>query len=180
MVLAVKGEYAGAERLQREALAVRRRVFGPTNPESGFAVQSLASTLELQGRVDEAESLLGEAFALVAGELGDDNLRVASMAVDLARVRIAQGHAAGVEDMTRRALAVRERILPPGHWRIAEGQALLGASLAAQRRDSEAEALMTAADRAMKPVAGRQLRDRDLNRERLQRLRDRREPSSVR
>ena len=52
---------------------------------------------------------------------------------------------------------------------------MLGASLAAQRRDGEAEALMLAADRAFKPIPGRQLRDRDLNRERLQRLRDARE-----
>jgi tetratricopeptide (TPR) repeat protein len=170
MVLAVKGDYAGAERLQREALAVRRRVFGADNPESGFAVQSLASTLELQGRFDDAESLLSGAFALVAGALGDDNLRVAAMAVDLARVRVGQGHAAGVEDMTRRALTVRERILPAGHWRIAEAQALLGASLAAQGRRAEAESLMLAADRAFEPIPGRQLRDRDLNRERLRRL----------
>ena len=172
MVLAVKGDFAAAEQLQREALVVRRRVFGATNPESGFAVQSLASTMEMQGRTREAESLLSEAFALVAGALGDSNPRVASMAVDLARVRIAQGHAAGVEDMTRRALAVRERILPAGHWRIAEAQALLGASLAAQRRAEEAEVLMTAADRAFQPIPGRQLRDRDMNRQRLRQLRE--------
>ena len=140
-------------RLQREALAVRRRVSGDQS-ESGFAVQSLASTLEMQRRLDEAESLPREAFALVAGALGDDNLRVAAMAVDPARVRIAQGHAAGVEDMTRRALAVRERMLPVGHWRIAEAQALLGASLAAQRRFEEARRSMEAADRTFKPIPG--------------------------
>jgi hypothetical protein len=36
---------------------------------------------------------------------------------------------------------------------------------------------MLAADRALKPVPGRQLRDRNLNRERLQRLREARETS---
>jgi serine/threonine protein kinase len=170
-VLAAKGDFAAAEQLQREALEVRRRVFGATNPDSGFAVQSLASTLEMQGRNAEAESMLSEAYALVAGALGDDNPRVASMALDLARVRIAEGHAAGVEEMTRRALSVRERILPAGHWRIAEAQALLGASLAAQGRVAEAEPLMATADRALKPIPGRQQRDRDLNRERLRQLR---------
>jgi len=72
--------------------------------------------------------------------------------------------------MMRRALAVRERSLPAGHWRIAEAQALLGASLAAQRRADEAELLMKAADRTFKPIPGRQVRDRDLNRERLRQL----------
>jgi serine/threonine protein kinase len=170
-VLAVKGDFASAEQLQREALAVRRRVFGAANPESAFAVQSLANTLEVQGRNAEAESLLSQAYAMVVGALGHDNPRVASMAIDLARVRIAEGDAAGVEEMTRRALSVRQRMFPAGHWRIAEAQALLGAALAAGRHADEGEALMLAADRTFTPVPGRQLRDRDLNRERLRQLR---------
>jgi hypothetical protein len=107
----------------------------------------------------------------VTSALGADNPRVASMAVDLARARIALGQPAGVEVMTRRALEMRQRMYPPGHWRIAEAQALLGASLAAQHRDAEAEELMRAADRAFQPIPGRQARDRDANRARLEQLR---------
>jgi hypothetical protein len=73
--------------------------------------------------------------------------------------------------MTRRAVEMRQRMYPPGHWRIAEAQALLGASLAAQGRLDEAEGLMRAADRALGPVPGRQARDRDANRARLEQLR---------
>jgi hypothetical protein len=93
------------------------------------------------------------------------------MALDLARVRIGRGGAADVESLTRPALEVRQRIYPAGHWRIAEAQALLGASLAAQHRYDEAEPLMVAADQAFKPVPGRQQRDRDANRARLEQLR---------
>ena len=170
-VLAIKGEFAAAEQLQRDALLIRRRVFGAANPEAAFAVQSLASTLEKQGRNQEAESLLGEAYAIVTSALGADHPRVATMAVDLARVQIALGKAAGVEGTTRRALLMRERMYPEGHWRIAEAQALLGASLAAQHRYDEAEKMMRAADRAFKPIPGRQARDRDANRRRLEQLR---------
>jgi serine/threonine protein kinase len=170
-VLAIRGDLAQAETLQREALAARRRIFGENNPESAFAVTSLATTLEMAGREVEAESLLSEAYATVSAALGTEHPRVVSMALDLARVRIARGGAAGVEALTRPALTVRQRIYPAGHWRIAEAQALLGASLAAHRRYDEAEALMTAADLAFKPIPGRQARDRDANRVRLERLR---------
>jgi hypothetical protein len=84
-----------------------------------------------------------------------------------ARVRIARGNAADVEVMLRRGLELRQRTYPAGHWRIAEAQALLGASLASQHRNEEAEALMRAADRAFQPIPGRQARDREANRVRL-------------
>ena len=169
-VLAVKGQFAAAEKLQRESLEVRRRVLGASNPDSAFAVQALATTLEMQGKYQEAESLLGDAYRVVTSALGEDNPRVASMSVDLARVRIARGQAADVETIMRRAVAVRQRVFPADHWRIAEAQALLGASLAAQHRYDEAREMMTAADRTLKPVPGRQLRDRDANRARMSRL----------
>jgi len=72
--------------------------------------------------------------------------------------------------MLRRALELRQRTYPAGHWRIAEVQALLGASLAAQHRDDEAAALMRAADRVFQPIPGRQARDREANRARLRRI----------
>jgi hypothetical protein len=87
---------------------------------------------------------------------------------------VERGAAADVEWMVRRALEVRQRNFPAGHWRIAEAQALLGASLAAQRRYDEAEPLMVAADHVFKPIPGRQGRDRDANRARLDLLRHQR------
>ncbi|HUQ87284.1 MAG TPA: serine/threonine-protein kinase [Vicinamibacterales bacterium] len=170
IVLAAKGDFSGAEKLQREALVSRQRIFGPGNPESALAVQSLAGTLEMHGRTEEAESLLSDAYATATSALGADNPRLVNMAVDLSRVRIARGRGAESEAMLRRALATRQRTYPPGHWRIAEAQALLGASLAAQHRLDEAETLMHAADRVFMPIPGRQARDREVNRVRLRAL----------
>jgi len=170
-VLAVKGDFAAAAQLQREVLIVRQRIFGSASPESAFAVTSLATTLEMQGRYQEAESLLSGAYDVVTAALGPENPRVVTIAIDLSRVRIARGQADGVVEMMRRALAVRQRIYPAGDWRIAEAQALLGASLAAQRSFDEAEALMVAADQSFRPIPGRQARDREANRDRLAQLR---------
>ena len=64
-------------------------------------------------------------------------------------------------------LAVRQRILPEGHWLIGQAQSLLGAALMARQRSAEAEPLMLAADAALKPVPGAQERERLANRARL-------------
>jgi hypothetical protein len=115
--------------------------------------------------------LLGDAHKVVTSALGADHPRVAGLALDLARVQIARGRAAGAEWLVRPALAVRQRSYPAGHWRIAEAQALLAASLLAQHRNDEAEPLMVAADAAFRPIPGRQASDRDANRKRLEQLR---------
>jgi hypothetical protein len=88
-------------------------------------------------------------------------------------VRLARGERTGFEPITRSALQRRERTLPAGDWRIAQAQSLLGAALVAEKRDAEAEPLMLAADRVLKPVPGRQARERDANRRRLAELKSR-------
>jgi hypothetical protein len=87
--------------------------------------------------------------------------------IDLARVRGARGAAADTESSVRRALQVRERMYTAGDWRIAQAQSLLAAALLAQHREAEAEPLMLAADRGLKPVPGRQAQERAANRARL-------------
>jgi hypothetical protein len=87
--------------------------------------------------------------------------------LDLARVQGARGRAAGTEPVVRHALQIRERLYGDGDWRIGQAQSLLGAALLAQRRFAEAEPLMLAADKSLKPVAGRQGREREDNRARL-------------
>ena len=58
-------------------------------------------------------------------------------------------------------------MLAPGDWRIAQVQSLLGASLMAQQRYSEAEPLMLAADGVLEAIGGAQRRERIANRRRL-------------
>jgi len=76
-------------------------------------------------------------------------------------------HGAAAEASLRAALSAREKLYPPGDWRIAQTQSLLGAALAAQKRYAEAEPLMIAADHALKPIPGIQERERVANRARL-------------
>jgi len=166
-LLNAKGDAVGAEALLRENVRVRRKVFGERHTEYAMALPSLAGALEAQGRLAEAQDLLEQALRIAQPQLGGDHPRVVSVAVELARVQMSRGHGAATEDTLRHALQVRERTYAAGDWRIAQVQSLLGAALLAQSRFAEAEPLMRAADQVLKPVPGRQAREREANRARL-------------
>ena len=92
---------------------------------------------------------------------------MAAHEVNLSRVQIARGHGGLAEQRLRRALAIRERLLDPTDWRLAQAKSLLGASLAAQGRYADAEPLMLEADRRLRVVPGPEGRERGANRARL-------------
>jgi serine/threonine protein kinase len=170
LLLTARGDPAAGEVLLRDSLETRRRIFGETHVEFGIALVNLAYAAEAQDRIDEARALIEQGLGIFRPQLGDQHPRVINATVDLIRVRLARGERAGLEPMARRALQARERAYQPGDWRIAQAQSLLGAALLAESRDAEAEPLMLAADRVLKPVPGRQARERDANRARLAEL----------
>ena len=178
-LLVAKGDAVAGEALLRENVRIRSLVFGEAHTEYAMALPSLAGALEAQGKLAEAQSLLERAVATVAPQLGGDHPRVISASLDLARVRMALGQGAATEASLRHALEIRQRQYPAGDWRIAQAQSLLGASLFMQKNYSEAEPLMVAADRGLKPVPGRQERERVANRERLAVLQERVRASSA-
>ena len=172
-LLVAKGDAAAGEALIREGVRVRKRTFGEQHVEYALGLPTLAGALEAQGKLAEAEALLQDALRIAGPQLGEDHPRIVNVVVDLARVQVARGRAAGTEAPLRRALQVREQLYVAGDWRIAQAQSLLGAALLAQRRYGDAEPLLLAADKSLKPVPGRQGWDRDANRARLASLYER-------
>jgi hypothetical protein len=100
-------------------------------------------------------------------KLPPDHPTTASFLVNLARVRIARGDGAATEASLREALRIRTARMRADDWRIGQAQSLLAAALVARGRLDEAEGLMLAADRLMKPLPGGQSRERAANRARL-------------
>lgn len=166
-LLIAKGDAAAGEVLLREAIRVRKLVFGERHAEYALGLPSLALALEAEGQLAEAERLLLESVRVAGPQLGEDHPRVVVAALDLARVQGARGRAAGTEASVRHALEVRERLYASGDWRIGQAQSLLGAALAAQRRFAEAEPLMLAAEKSLRPVPGREGDERKANRARI-------------
>jgi eukaryotic-like serine/threonine-protein kinase len=175
-LLHAKGDLAGAEILLRESVRVRKVAFGVSHAEYALSLPSLAEALETQGKLVEAQELLEQAVNIAAPQLGHEHPRVIAAALGLARVRIARGQAAATEADLRRALATRLRIYKDGDWRIAQAQSLLGSALFAQKKYEEAEPLMVAAARSLRPIPGRQARERIANQTRLDALPGRKAP----
>ena len=172
-----KGDAAAGEALLRESLEVNRRVFGKYSVEYARSLNGLAIALEWQGRLAEAQGLFEESVRIARPQLGANHPRVQSYLVNLARVRIARGGGAATESTLREALSERARAYPPGDWRIAQAQSLLGAALMAEKRYAEAEPLMVAASSGLKAIPGLQERERAANQARLAALRRRRDPA---
>jgi hypothetical protein len=93
-------------------------------------------------------------------------------AANLARLQIARGESAMVEATLRQILEARQRLYPSSDWRIAETQALLGAALMEQSRLAEAEPLLIAAAKGLRPIPGLEDYERRANRVRLVTLYD--------
>jgi tetratricopeptide (TPR) repeat protein len=166
-LLVAKGEYVEAEALLREALRNRRVAFGESHVDYAIAMSNLAQMLESAGRHREALPMLEQALKIATPQLGLDHPRVVPVVIELGRAQIANGQAAAAEAPLRRALAVRERLLQAGDWRIGYVQSLLAAALLEQKKLPEAETLMIAASQSLKPIPGRQGREYEANRARL-------------
>jgi tetratricopeptide (TPR) repeat protein len=166
-----KGDLAAGDALFREAADIYRRVFGSNSPEYAGSLSNLGLAAEWQNRLADAQATFEESLRIAEPQLGSAHPRVIGYVVNLSRVRIARGDGAATESALREALSVRERLYPPDDWRIAQVQSLLGAALMAAKRDAEAEPLMLAADRGLKPIAGIQERERSANHARLEKLR---------
>jgi tetratricopeptide (TPR) repeat protein len=63
--LAAAGEIDEAVALYQEAIAIKQRVLGPSDPEVATTLHNLALLLKSAGRTDEAESIWAEARAVL-------------------------------------------------------------------------------------------------------------------
>lgn len=141
-LLADRDNAKEAEALFREALAMGRSLFTESHPLVLGADNALASFLEARGRLREALPLRETEFAGALRQYGENHTVVARALMGLGRGRLARGQRVEAEQAFGRALAIRQRIHPPGHWRIAEASVALGDCLRRARRFREAEALL--------------------------------------
>jgi eukaryotic-like serine/threonine-protein kinase len=150
-----QGDLAAAEPLYRTALASVERRLGTAHPDYAAHLNNLATLLEERRRFADAEPLYRrslEVRRLVYKT--DEHAAVARAEHSLGRVLLALQRPREAEPHVRRALAVRERVLPAGHFEIGLGRALLGELLAASGRASEAEPLLTGALEHIKQAQG--------------------------
>ena len=102
-----QGKHAEAEEMQREVLAVRKRVLGAEHPDTLTTASNLASSLSDQGRHAEAEEMEREVLAVLKRVLGADHPDTLITVNNLASYLFRQGKHAEAEEMRRKVLAAR-------------------------------------------------------------------------
>ena len=112
-------DYPGAERLQRQALDLRRRVLPPGSVPLAESLNDLAVVLGQQARWSEAEPLHREELAIVRRQYGPTHPRVADASTNLAFVLQEQAKYAAADSFYRAALTMRLRLLGPDHASVA-------------------------------------------------------------
>jgi tetratricopeptide (TPR) repeat protein len=77
--------------MQREALVMRERLFGPEHPVVAGSMHNLAARLADVGRADEAEALYVRALALKIRTLGEHHPRVSNTLIEYGELLITAG-----------------------------------------------------------------------------------------
>ena len=147
-ILRAQGKPGEAESLLREALATSRQLFREGHPMTLGAERSLAAVLDDQKRFKESLALRqAELAAATQASSGKDDVYVALALAGLGQHGLASGDLQLAESSFHRALAVRERLDGPDHWRTAEARGMIGAVALRAGRLPEAEPDLLAAYR---------------------------------
>jgi tetratricopeptide (TPR) repeat protein len=140
--LMMAGDYAGAEPLARQALAINEKALGPDHPDVAISLNNLAALLYAKGDYAGAEPLCRRALAIREKTLGPDHPDLAQSLGNLAALLYAKGDYSGAEPLYRRALTIREKALGFDHPDVAKSLHNLGVLLDAKGDYLDAEPLL--------------------------------------
>jgi serine/threonine protein kinase len=162
LIAATRGDYGAAESLLRQVLVNHRKTVGDRHLLVASTLNSLSRVLMRQGRPDEAAAALDEALRIVRAALGGEHQLVAIYTINFGSAQLARRQPAAAEVLLREGLRIR--IQAPGlvptrrrtfledDWSVGAIKSLLGASLTAQARYAEAEAMLLEARRDLETL----------------------------
>jgi serine/threonine protein kinase/Tfp pilus assembly protein PilF len=163
LILGAKGDRTAAESTFRHAMDVHRKALGENHPLVAVTLNSLSRVLREEGRYDEAADALQSALNIARPTLGPDHQLIAIYTINLGSIQLARGDPKSAEALIREGLRIRRlspqtvpnrrRIRPDDDWTIGATESLLGASLTALSRFSEAEAVLLDARRDLEALS---------------------------
>lgn len=134
-----RGEYTGAEPLQRRALSMLEAALGCDHPEVGTSLNDLAQLRLLQGSYAEAESRYAGALAIFENQREPDPRKIGTVLNSLSCVYYEQGGYERAEPLLTRVLTIWEESLGSSHPNVARALNNLAGVYYAQGRYDEAE-----------------------------------------
>jgi len=121
-----------------EAFAIARRAeaalerMGGDERERGFLLSYIGEIHWISGRYPEAQQFQEQALAVLEQALGKDDIKIASVLLNLGNALDLQGKNRDAQAVFRRALDIRTRLLGARHPAVADIENSLGNSLDAQ------------------------------------------------
>ena len=140
-VYTAEGKYSQAEALLSRALEIGRRVQGAEHPDTLFALADLTSLHQRKGNYTLAETYAAQQLEGRKRSLGAEHPDTMSAAADLALAYISQGKFAESEPLAREVMEFTRKKQADGPARFF-AESLLGASLAGQKKYTDAEPLL--------------------------------------
>lgn len=145
-----RADYAAAADLYRQVIAARRKL--GSGPSLGRSLAGLGTALQLQGQLEEAENLFGEALPLLQEVMGgSENVYVAEALGELLTLRLeldaeARDSHVETEGLLRDILDMRGSVIPASHPTIVDALHNLAPILARRGELNEAR---TVAEQAL-------------------------------
>lgn len=125
---------AEAETILRRTVETLQRVGGPTHPETIEAILTLGTALKNQGKLEEAEQLILQAYGEQRSSRAGDHSEVALAMSMLGDLRLRQGRAQEAEKLLMDALDMRVRLYGTDEPAVASSRAALEACRAAMKK----------------------------------------------
>jgi len=133
------GNYDVADSLNREVLAMTRRLYGDRHPRVAEDLMNLGATEQERGHYKEAEQFFRDALARTISFHGEDHFRTAGNLVYLGRALLLQNRYAEAQQAFARSLAIRERVFGARHPYVANTLNEIGSLAIRESRYPEAE-----------------------------------------
>src|SRR5262245_46796926 len=134
------GEFHRAEEMQRAALAIRRKHFGPESPEAAASLNDLGLALIACEKLSEAAEAHREALEIRRRRFGNENKDVADSQNNLAHVFTQTDRPVESEALAREALATRKKLLGNETLEVADSLRNLVIILGERGKWAESEA----------------------------------------
>jgi len=135
------GEYSEAVSYTEQALAIRRKVLEPEDPEIAGSLNNLGELYRAQGKYEQAEPLFEQALAIRRKALGAEHPNVATSLNNLGELYRAQGKYEQAEPLFEQALAIWRKALGAEHPDVAMSLNNLAGLYRAQGEYEQAEPL---------------------------------------
>jgi serine/threonine protein kinase/tetratricopeptide (TPR) repeat protein len=135
------GNYYGAEKMHRAALAFYRKHYGPESREAAASLNDLGLALWKEGNLTDAERTHQEALGIRRALFRNEHSEVATSLNNLATVYRHQRKLEEAEAGIREALRIRQKLFGEENLQVADSLHNLSLVLGDQRKWAEAEAM---------------------------------------